>query len=84
MAGSILRHQLNSKPNIYGINYYPNISILSVKYDQDPYTNSLGFTGQRRGCNKAKEKKYLGTRLAGHIYQSDLNWYMPVVYQRQL
>lgn len=84
MAGPVLRRQLNAKPNIYGINYYQNISILSVKYDYDLYANSLGFTGQVEAAIRLNHKNYLGVRLAGHIYASDLNWYMPIVYQRQL
>jgi opacity protein-like surface antigen len=83
MAGPILRHQLNAKPNTYGISYNQNTSILSVKYDHDLYTNSLGFSGQVEVAVRLNHKNYLGARLAGHIYDSDLNWYMPVVYQRQ-
>jgi hypothetical protein len=84
MAGPVFRRQHNAKPNIYGMNYYQNISILSVKYDYSLYTNSLGFTGQVEATIRINRKNYLGARLAGHIYGGDLNWYMPVVYQRQL
>jgi hypothetical protein len=84
MAGPVLRRQLNAKPNTYGINYNQNISMLSVKYDYDLYANSLGFTGQVEAAIRLNQKNYLGARFAGHIYASDLNWYMPIVYQRQL
>ena len=84
LAGPVLRHQVSSRPNTFGVSYYQNASSLSVTYNQNFKTNTLGFTGQVEGSIRIKKKNYIGARLAGHVYLGELNWYIPVVYSQQI
>lgn len=84
LAGPVLRHQVSSRPNTFGVSYHQNASSLSVTYNQSFKTNTLGFTGQVEGAVKIKKKNYVGARLAGHVYLGELNWYIPLVYSRKI
>jgi hypothetical protein len=84
LAGPILRRQINNTPNIFGNNFIDNEYYLSVYYSKPPISYSLGGSVQLEAVVKFHKKNYLGARLANHFYVGDLNWYIPLVYQRQL
>jgi hypothetical protein len=84
LAGPVFRYQVNSFPLMYGFSDNSNSTAISVRYDQPYKEISLGFIGQMEAAVRIWQKNYLGLRLAGHRYSQDLNWYMPVVYFREI
>lgn len=84
LAGPVLRRQINGMPNSFGNTFDGSKNYLTVYYSKPSITHSLGGSVQLEAGVKFQEKNYFGARLASHFYVGDLNWYIPLVYLRQM